>query len=147
MKQTGRQVLNIRTYLGGELARSSEFCNLLVEEYKSGLQTTGGYSSWLNGNAERDIRTLENTARKIRGDANLPSNLWYFSYEHATDIYEAMIHLATQESPDFLWYGIRRSIHDFRVWGCIIETMIGICLSISADMTETGYFLETTATR
>ena len=27
LKQTGRQVLNIRTDLGGELARSSEFCN------------------------------------------------------------------------------------------------------------------------
>ena len=31
LKQSGRQVLNIRTDLGGELARSSEFCNVLVE--------------------------------------------------------------------------------------------------------------------
>ena len=45
LKEMGRQVVNIRTYLGGELARSSEFCNLLVNEYQSGLQTTGGYSS------------------------------------------------------------------------------------------------------
>ena len=95
LKQIGRPVQNIRTDQGGELARSSEFCNLLVEEFQCGLQTTGGYSSWLNGKVERHIRTLENTARKIRADANLPPSLWCFSYEHATDIYGAMLHSVT----------------------------------------------------
>ena len=42
----GRQVINIRTDLGWELARSSKFYDLLVKEYQCGLQTTGGYSSW-----------------------------------------------------------------------------------------------------
>ena len=101
LKQMGRRVINIRTDMGGELARSSEFCNLLVEEFQCGLQTTAGYSSWLNGKVERHIRTLENTSRKIRGDANLPKKLWCYSYEHSIDIYGAMIHSATQESPDF----------------------------------------------
>ena len=41
----GRQVVNIRTDLDGELARSSDFCDLLVKKYKCGLQTTGGCSS------------------------------------------------------------------------------------------------------
>ena len=107
LKQMGQRVINVRTDLGGELARSSEFCNLLVEEFQCGLQTTAGYSSWLNGKAERHIRTLENTARKIRGDANLPGKLWCYSYEHATDVYGAMIHSATHESPDLQWYGTR----------------------------------------
>ena len=81
LKQMDRQVVNIRTDLGGILARLSEFCDLLVKDYQCGLQTTGGYSSWLNGKAERHIRTLENTARKIRGDANPPSTLWCYSYD------------------------------------------------------------------
>ena len=59
----------------------------------------------------------------------------------------ATIHDATNESPDFLWYGIRRSIHDFRVWGCHIEAMKGNTLTNLEDRTESGYFLGTTATR
>ena len=135
----GRQVVNIRTDLEGELARSSEFYDLLVKYYQCGLQTTGGYSSWLNGKAERHIRTLENTARKIRGDANLPATLWCYSYEHVTDVYGAMIHSATQESPDYQWYGTRRSIYDFRVWGCHIEAVHGTHLTNLIDGTESGY--------
>ena len=46
LKQMGRQVVNIWTDLGGELARWSAFCDLLVKDYQCGLQTTGGYSSW-----------------------------------------------------------------------------------------------------
>ena len=38
LQQMDRQVVNIRTYLGGELARSSEFCDLLVKDYQCGLQ-------------------------------------------------------------------------------------------------------------
>ena len=54
-KQMGRQVVNNRTDSGGKLARSSEFYELLVKDYQCGLQTTGGYSSWLYGTAERHI--------------------------------------------------------------------------------------------
>ena len=45
-KEYSRQVINIRTDLGWELAKSSKFYDLLVKEYQCGLQTTGGYSSW-----------------------------------------------------------------------------------------------------
>ena len=59
-----------------------------------------------------------------------------------------MIHSATQESPDYQWYGTRRSIYDFRVWGCHIEEKVhGTHLTNLVDRTETGYFLGTTATR
>ena len=95
LKQINRQAMNIRTDLGGELARSSEFCSMLMEEFQCGLQTTGGYSSWLNGKSKRHIRTIENISRRLQGDANLPSHLLCFSFEHATDILGATIHDAT----------------------------------------------------
>ena len=43
LKQMDRQVINIRTDLGGELARSSEFYDLLFKDYQCGLQTIDGY--------------------------------------------------------------------------------------------------------
>ena len=58
-----------------------------------------------------------------------------------------MIHSATQDSPDYQWYGIRRSIYDFRVWGCHIEVVHDTHLTNLVDRTETGYILVTTATR
>ena len=123
LRQINRQVINIIKDLGGELARSSEFCNVLMDEFQCGLQTTGGHSSWLNSKSEMHISTIENTSRKIRGDTSLPAKLWCFSYEHMTNILGALIHDATDESPDFFWYGTHRSIHDFIVWGCHMEAM------------------------
>ena len=92
----------------------------------------------MNGKAERHIRTLENTARKIRGDANLPATLWCYSYEHATYVYGTMIHSVTQEFTDYQWYGSRISIYEFRVWGCHIEAVNITHLTNLADRTETG---------
>ena len=101
---------------------------------------TGGYSSWLNDKVERHIITLQNTAKKSRGDANLPATLWYYSYENVIDVYGAMIHSTTQESLYYQWYGTRRSIYDFRVWGYHIEAVHRTHLTNLIDGTESGYF-------
>ena len=42
----GRQVQFIRTNLGGEFAKSSEFSSVLTDKHQCGVQTTVGYSSW-----------------------------------------------------------------------------------------------------
>ena len=48
--------------------------------------------------------------RKLRGDADMSRRLWRCLTQVATDIYGEIIHSSTKESPDFLWYGIRRKI-------------------------------------
>ena len=53
LKRMGRECSHIRTDLGGELTRSSEFCHMLKEEFQIVLERTGTYSSWLNGKNER----------------------------------------------------------------------------------------------
>ena len=58
-----------------------------------------------------------------------------------------MLYSATQEYPDYQWYGIRKSIYDFRVWGYTIKGVHGTHLINLVDRTETVYFLETTVTR
>ena len=57
------------------------------------------------------------------------------------------MHSVTKESPDYQWYGLRRSIHDFRVWGYQIEAVCGAHHYNIEDRTETGYLLGTTTTR
>ena len=42
---------------GGELARSYEINKMLIEEYNILMQSTGGYSSYLNVITERGNRT------------------------------------------------------------------------------------------
>ena len=106
-----------------------------------------GCSSWINGEVEKHICTIEKMRIKLRGDANLPKKLWCFSYNHATERYGALIHSATKESPDYQWYGVRRSSYDFRVWGFQIEAVQETHLSNLENRTETGYFLWTTTTR
>ena len=73
--------------------------------------------------------------------------LWYFSTQAATDIYGAILHSSTRESPDFLWYGIRRKISEIRVWGCHMEALIGAYKENLADRSEFGYYMGTTETK
>ena len=75
VRSAGIHTLQVRTDIDGDLAHSNELCSLLYNEYQFGLQTTGGYSSWINGKVERNIRTLENMEIKTRCDSNLLTNL------------------------------------------------------------------------
>ena len=50
MKQMGCPILNIVTDLGGEVAGCFEFCDALIDEWRT-LQTTSGYTSLINGKA------------------------------------------------------------------------------------------------
>ena len=46
-----------------------------------------------------------------------------------------------------MWSGIRRSIHDVRVWGYHLEELNGGHLTNLEDITKSGYYIGTTATR
>ena len=65
----------VQTYMNGELSGCSDICELLHNDFYCTLQIMGGYSSWLNGKANRYICTLENMNRKLRGDANMSRKL------------------------------------------------------------------------
>ena len=105
--------MKIRTDRGGELAKSSEVCELLISKHKCGLQTTAGYSSWLNGKAESHNKGMTRMLRKSIGDAGLPTNLWCLALAANNRVYRALFHNATGDSPGYLWYGIRPHISEF----------------------------------
>lgn len=143
----GRTVLNIRTDQGGELARSSELCDMIHNEFQCGLQMTGTYSAWLNGKVERYIQTIENMERRTRMDSGLLVNLWYQSIEVAIEIYNMLYHAILQDAPDWIWDKTKRSIHDLQVWGCRIEAKIDSHVPTLNSRTEYGYYMGTTATK
>ena len=141
MKRTGRPVLHIRTDMGGELVGPNESCKLLHTSFQYGLYMTGGYSFWLNGKAERHIRTLENMERKTRCDTKMPKTLWCLSLDHVVNIYDSLFHSTTLESPYFLWTDRRRSIHDFRVLDCHVEALKTGKLANLEERSDTSYFM------
>ena len=62
VKQLEKQkynVIRIRVDEGGELSRSTDFCKKLLQ-FNITMETTGGFSSWLNGKVERHHQTITN---------------------------------------------------------------------------------------
>ena len=115
---------------------------LLYDDFQCLTQTTGGYSLLLNGKAERHIRTLECMERRTICDATLPSTLWSFSLDASVDVYGSLHHSAINESPHFLLSGKCRSINEFRVWGCYMEALKEVSLSIARIEQNPGTVLE-----
>ena len=74
-------------------------------------------------------------------DSGLNKNLWCFALENQADTYNARIHSATQEQPDFEFHGIRRNIHHLRIWGCAIEKKEGTKPKQTASRSISGYYL------
>ena len=137
----------IRCDEGGEVIRSEDFCKMLLDEFKITAQTTGGYSSWINGKAERHNQSINTMTRAALIDSGLNRNLWCFALESMADTYNARIHTATGEQPDYEYHGIRRNIHHLRVWGCAIEKKEGQKPKQSEDRSISGYFLGLTHTK
>ena len=52
------------------LASSTDVTNLLVDEFKIFMETTGGDASWINGNNERHNRSIHNMKRAGLPDSN-----------------------------------------------------------------------------
>ena len=60
-----KKVIHVTTDLGGELAKLSEVCKLLVDKYQCGMHTTGGYLPWINGKVEDTSEQLKIWAEKF----------------------------------------------------------------------------------
>ena len=148
LRLSGRPIQFVQTDRGGELARSAEFCELLIH-HSITLQQTAGYTSFLNGKVERHIQTCKNMTRCIHIDSGLDNKFWCFADEYSTKIYNILSHSALDgESPDFFWYNERTSIHDIRCFGC--QAIFYSVVPNTTDITPRGvkgYYLGTTATK
>ena len=146
-KMEGRPVMRIRMDRGGEISRSAEMCNMLISKHKCTIQTTAGYSLWLNGKAEVHNKTSCRMIRKTLFDAALPQFLWCCAMEDCTKVYRALYHEAAGDSPGFLWYKNRPHISEFRTWGCYLEAKVpDEKLKQLDSRIEKGHYMGTSAT-
>ena len=120
---------------------------MLKEEFQIVLERTGTYSSWLNGKVERHNQTSCEMIRVGTIDHGLGDHLWCLKCEGSTYKYNATVHSAHGDVPDFLWYGVRPAISDFRIFGCKVEARLNSQLAQLDDRTQPGYFVGTSATK
>ena len=74
-------------------------------------------------------------------DHGLGEELWCCKCEDVTQKYNATLHNAHSDIPDYLWYGRRPKVWEYRTFGCRVEAKLNIHLTKLAERTETGYFI------
>jgi hypothetical protein len=96
----------------------SAFATFIRDKDQLNLETTGGYTSFLNGKVERPNRTLAERARYMILDSGALKQDWCFATEHAGEIYRVTYHSDIGCSQHFAWYGDILNAKDMHVWGC-----------------------------
>jgi hypothetical protein len=118
---------------GGELANSSEFCQMLVNEGLV-MSTTGGGNSANNGKVERPNQTKANMIRSMLATmksmfgSTLPKGttiqqFWCFAYQHANFILRRTYNAARDEIPMFLVHKKRPSALELVIPGSIMTVI------------------------
>ena len=64
--------------------------------------------------------------------------LWCCKFENLTQKYNAIIHSAHGDVPNFRWHGRRPQASEFRIFRCRLEARIGSYLQILQPRIETG---------
>ena len=100
------------------LSNSTDVTNLLVDDFRISMETTGGDASWINGNNEQPNRMIYNMLREGIIDINQHENKWCCESETPDELYICKIHSELDNiSPNFLWYGKNISIHELITFG------------------------------
>ena len=87
----------VTTDLGGELAKSKAFCDLMMEpDVNYSLQTTGAYSSAQDGLAEKPNQDLARMMRSLLYGAGLNSKYWTYALRHSVYLKNRLPHSSLQ---------------------------------------------------
>jgi hypothetical protein len=136
------------TDLGGELARSSAFRDLIMENGYS-LETTGAHSSFQNALAERPHRDLANIMRSLLYNANMGPEYWSFALTHAVYLKNRWPHrtLSKEMTPYQALTGKIPDLSHLRVFGARVYGLAKPKRWAKLDdITFSGRFLTFTAT-
>jgi hypothetical protein len=118
LRREQRTLATVRVDEDGSLDRSSLFCAFIRDETKLGLDTTGGYASYLNGKVERTNSTVANKVQCMLLNSDRPLSHWCYAAEASADIYRCTHHSAFHMTPHQAWCGVRPSAKEMHIWGC-----------------------------
>jgi hypothetical protein len=109
----------VTTNLGGELAKSKAFRNLLMEpEITYSLKTTGAHSSAQNGLAEKPNQDLARMMRLMLYGAGLGSQYWAYAICHAVYLKNRLPHTSLNyTTPYEKLNGVKPDLSKLRVFG------------------------------
>ena len=79
---------NLRVDEDGALANSTDVINLLIEELKISMETTGEDISWLNGKNEKHNRSIKNMVREFLIDSNQHAKKCCCATETSSEVYK-----------------------------------------------------------
>ena len=115
----------VTTDLGGELAKSKSFRNLLVESNVGyTLRSTGAYSSAQNGMAEKPNQDLARMMRSLLYGAGLGSKYWSYALRHAVYLKNRLPHTAlSYKTPYEMINGDKPDLSNIRVFGSRVHFM------------------------
>ena len=107
----------------GALANSAEFCKMLHVNGIA-LQSTGGYSSDLNGNVEIFNKTLKRGTGALFANAGLIQKMWCYACIHFCNLHNYLSYNHDKSMTAFeAWYGKKPKWSDFRIFGADIYVM------------------------
>ena len=99
LRRQGLPVINLRSDEDGALVGNTEFCSMMYKSLGIAMQSTGGYSSTINGAAETPHRTLKKSIRAMLMGSNLADTFWCFAGQYAAQVYNSCTNRTTGRPP------------------------------------------------
>ena len=116
-------ILEICVDEDGALANSADFCKMLHVNGIT-LQSTGGYSSDLNGNVEIFNKTLKRGTGALLANAGLKEIMWCYACVHFCNLHNYLSYNHDKSmTAHEAWYGKKPKWSDFRIFGADLYVM------------------------
>jgi hypothetical protein len=107
----------IFTDQGSELARSDEFCALMLKKFKYVVKPMGFDSPSQNGGAEIYNGTLTVKVWTLLYSLGLPAKFWSAALLHAVYLHNQLVHSSTGRTPYEGWHGCKPDVTHLKTFG------------------------------